>query len=129
MQVLAMKAYGEVAKRTASDRQLEFALFMQITTALENLAAPGRVSLSDWADAINRNQQLWTILAADLMLPTNALPDDLKRRLLILSEFVRRTSLKVLAGEEDVSGLIEVNKAIMAGLVPGLLDGQDEDIN
>ena len=29
-----MKAYGEVAKRTASDRQLEFALFMQITTAL-----------------------------------------------------------------------------------------------
>jgi flagellar protein FlaF len=124
-----MKAYGEVAKRTASDRQLEFALFMQITTALENLTAPDRVSLSDWADAINRNQQLWTILAADLMLPTNALPDDLKRRLLILSEFVRRTSLKVLAGEEGVSGLIEVNKAVMAGLVPGLLDGQDESVN
>jgi flagellar protein FlaF len=124
-----MKAYGEVARRTASDRQLEFALFMQITTALENVLDSGRVSLSDWADAINRNQQLWTILAADLMLPSNALPDDLKRRLLLLSEFVRRTSLKVLAGEEDVSGLIEINKAVMAGLVPGLLDGPDEGIN
>ena len=124
-----MKAYGEVAKRTASDRQLEFALFMQITTALENLMSPDQVSLSDWADAINRNQQLWTILAGDLMLPSNALPYDLKRRLLLLSEFVRRTSLKVLAGEEDVSGLIEINKAVMAGLVPGLLDGQDEGIN
>jgi flagellar protein FlaF len=124
-----MKAYGEVAKRTASDRQLEFALFMQITTALENLMIPDRVSLSDWADAINRNQQLWTILAGDLMLPSNALPDDLKRRLLLLSEFVRRTSLKVLAGEEDMSGLIEINKAVMAGLVPGLLDGQDEGVN
>jgi flagellar protein FlaF len=124
-----MKAYGEVAKRTASDRQLEFALFMQITTALENLMSPDRVSLSDWADAINRNQQLWTILAGDLMLPSNGLPDDLKRRLLLLSEFVRRTSLKVLAGEEDVSGLIEINKAVMAGLVPGLLDGEDEGVN
>lgn len=124
-----MKAYGEVAKRTASDRQLEFALFMQITTALENLMSPDRVSLSDWADAINRNQQLWTILAGDLMLPSNGLPDDLKRRLLLLSEFVRRTSLKVLAGEENVSGLIEINKAVMAGLVPSLLDGQDEGIN
>jgi flagellar protein FlaF len=63
------------------------------------------------------------------LLPSNALPDDLKRRLLLLSEFVRRTSLKVLAGEEDMSGLIEINKVVMAGLVPGLLDGQDEGVN
>ena len=45
------------------------------------------------------------------------MPDELKRSLIYLSEFVRRASLKTLAGEENISDLIEVNKTVMAGLV------------
>lgn len=117
MQSLALKAYGQITQRTAGDREIEFALFLQITEALESVIDPETRNLSDWADAINRNQQLWTIIATDLLLPGNGLPDDLKRSLLILSEFVRQASFKALAGNETISDLIEVNKTVMAGLI------------
>ena len=117
MQALAYKAYGEISQRTAGDREVEYALFLQITEALESVKNPETRSLSDWADALSRNQQLWTIIATDLLQPGNALPDDLKRSLLFLSEYVRQTSLKVLEGEESIPDLVEVNKTVMAGLV------------
>jgi flagellar biosynthesis activator protein FlaF len=116
LQALAYKAYGEIAHRTAGDKEIEFALFQQITEALESVLDPKTRSPADWADAINRNQQLWTIIAADLLLPGNALSDELKRSLLYLSEFVRQMSFKVLAGEERIPDLIEVNKTVMVGL-------------
>ncbi len=117
MQALAYKAYGEISQRTAGDREVEYALFLQITEALESVKNPETRSLSDWADALSRNQQLWTIIATDLLQPGNSLPDDLKRSLLFLSEYVRQTSLKVLEGEESIPDLIEVNNTVMAGLV------------
>lgn len=117
MQALAFKAYGEVTRRTAGEKEIEYALFLQITDALENVLDPETRSLSEWADALNRNQQLWTIIATDLLLPGNSLPDELKRSLFFLSEFVRQTSLRVLSGEEGIPDLIEVNKTVMAGLV------------
>jgi flagellar protein FlaF len=58
-----------------------------------------------------------SIIATDLLQPGNALPDDLKRSLLFLSEYVRQTSFKALEGEESIPDLIEVNKTVMAGLV------------
>jgi flagellar protein FlaF len=117
LQALAYKAYGEISQRTAGDREVEYALFLQITEALESVKNPETRSLSDWADALSRNQQLWTIIATDLLQPGNSLPDDLKRSLLFLSEYVRQTSLKVLEGEESIPDLIEVNNTVMAGLV------------
>ena len=117
MQALAFKAYGEISQRTAGDKEVEYALFLQITDALESVKDPQTRSLSDWADAISRNQQLWTIIATDLLQPGNALPDDLKRSLLFLSEFVRQTCLKVFEGEERIADLIDVNRTVMAGLV------------
>lgn len=116
MQALAFKAYGEIAQRTAGEKEIEYALFLQITDALERVVDPDTRSLESWADAIYRNQQLWIIIATDLLQPGNALPDEMKRSLLYLSEFVRQTSLKVLAGAENIPDLIEVNKTVMAGL-------------
>ncbi len=116
MQALAFKAYGEIAQRTAGEKEIEYALFLQITDALERVVDPETRSFESWADAIYRNQQLWIIIATDLLQPGNALPDELKRSLLYLSEFVRQTSLQVLAGAENIPDLIEVNKTVMAGL-------------
>lgn len=122
MQALAVKAYGEVRQRTVGDKEIEYALFRQITEALEAVDAATDFAPGPWAEAVHRNQQLWTIIAADLLTPGNALPEDMKRSLLILSEFVRRTSLKVLAGEDGLKDLIEVNRTIMAGLPRSAFD-------
>lgn len=127
MQALAFKAYGEIAHRTASDKEIEFALFQQITDALERVLDPDTRSPSLWADALSRNQQLWTIIATDLLQPENALPDDLKRSLLFLSEFVRQSTMKILGGAEGISDLIEVNRTVMAGLVRQVVHTAEED--
>jgi flagellar protein FlaF len=59
---------------------------------------------------------LWTTIAIDLLHPGNALPDEMKRSLLYLAEFVRQTSMKIMAGEGEIADLIEVNQTIMSGL-------------
>ncbi len=117
MQALASRAYGQVHQRTAESRHIEHALFDQITVALEAVSLADRPEPSDWADAIHRNQQLWTTLATDLMLPENGLPQTLKESLLYLAEFVRRESNAAIAGERGLADLIDVNRAVMAGLM------------
>ena len=116
MQSLALKAYGDVQQRTASEKEIEHALFFQITQQLEQVAVEERVTPSVWGDAISRNLQMWTILATDLLTPENQLPEDTKKSMLILSEFVRRTSMRVLAGDDGLQELIEINRMIMKGL-------------
>jgi len=116
LQSLAFKAYGEVTQRTAGEKDIELALFRQITDALKQVSEAVDVQPTDWAEAIHRNQQLWTTIAIDLLHPGNALPDELKRSLLYLAEFVRQSSMKIMAGEGEIADLIEVNQSIMNGL-------------
>ena len=116
MQTLVSRAYGEIQQRTAGDKEIERAVFTQITEALEDVAHQDAVSPTDWVDAIHRNQQLWTILATDLLSSANALPDATKTQLFQISQFVRKHSLQVLSGAGDVADLIEVNKSIIVAL-------------
>jgi flagellar protein FlaF len=116
LQSLAFKAYGEVKQRTAGEKEIEYALFRQITDALKQVSDSDDVQPADWAEAIHRNQQLWTTIAIDLLHPGNALPDEMKRSLLYLAEFVRQSSMKIMSGEGDIADLIEVNQSIMQGL-------------
>lgn len=116
MQSLAFKAYGEVTQRTAGEKDLEIALFQQITNELRNVSDADTVQPTDWAEAIHRNQQLWTTIAIDLLNPGNALPEEIKRSLLYLAEFVRQNSMKILSGNGDIADLIEINQSIMTGL-------------
>lgn len=117
MQSLALKAYGNVQQRTAGDKEVEYALFAQITQSLEGVSNQERPSPSVWADAVSRNLQMWTVLAVDLMSQDNKLPDTVKGGLLTLAEYVRRTTMEVLAGGEGLDDLIEINSTIMKGLI------------
>lgn len=116
MQALAVKAYGEVRNRTADNKSLEHALFDQITDALRDVAGQERTDAAKWADAVNRNLELWTILTTDLLHPDNQLPEPIRKSLLELSVFVRRHSMQVLSGDAQVADLIEINESIMQGL-------------
>ena len=119
MHALAYKAYDTVQQRTAEGKELELALFQQITDALDRAALNENVSPSEWVDAVHRNQQLWTTIAVDLLHPGNALPEEMKRSLLYLAEYVRQSSMQILAGNGDISDLIEINRTIMTGLARG----------
>ncbi|WP_084395913.1 flagellar biosynthesis regulator FlaF [Henriciella aquimarina] len=116
MQQLAFKAYGEVTSRTGSDQQIEYALFQEITQSLQEVAQNDDPPAALWADAIDRNMQLWTILATDLLTEENQLNPELKKGLLTLSQSVRRLSHSVLAGDAELEELIDINEIIMRGL-------------
>jgi flagellar protein FlaF len=116
VQALAVKAYGDVRNRTADDKSLEFALFQQITEGMTQAVTLEKTDPAKWADAINRNLELWTVLTTDLIHPENQLPVETRKALLELSVFVRKTSMQVLSGEEQLTDLIEINESIMSGL-------------
>lgn len=128
MQALAYKAYGQVTQRTATGRALEHSLFEQVTRDLQSVLDDGGENTGAWGDAIYRNLQLWTIIATDLLSPENMLPNETKAGLITLSEFVRRTSMKVLAGAEGLADIIEVNRTIMAGLDGSAASAEQEVI-
>ena len=116
MHQLAFKAYGEVTNRTASDQQIDYALFREITQALNEIAQQDDPLPSVWADAIDRNLQLWTLLSTDLMNSDNQLPAEIRKSLLSIAESVRRISYDVLSGGGEMADLIEINETIMQGL-------------
>jgi flagellar protein FlaF len=105
-----------VRNRTAGNTEIELALFRQITLALTEVAEFQRPEPTAWADALSRNMALWSILAADLMNPENTTPSETRDNLIGLSEFVRKTSLRVLAGSEEIHDLIDINHTIIVGL-------------
>ncbi len=116
MQNVAHRAYEAVSSRTMGDEHVELAVFRQITSELQTVLIMSPVNLTMWADAINRNMELWTILSADLLRPENALAEETRRGLLQLAEFVRRTSFSILAGSGEIADLVEINQTIIAGL-------------
>lgn len=116
MQNLAFKAYGQIETRTANDKQLEYALFQQITQSLDIVAQTEAPSPSVWADAISRNLQMWTLITTDLLHPENGLLDETKNSLIHIGEFVRQSSMQLLAGNGDIFELVDINRTIMAGL-------------
>ncbi|MEL6826504.1 MAG: flagellar biosynthesis regulator FlaF [Pseudomonadota bacterium] len=116
MQALAHKAYGEVRNRTADNRSIERALFRQITDTMIEARDLKQSDPEKWANAINRNLDLWTLLATDLMHPENQLNDGLRKSLLELSIFVRRTSTEILGGSDGLVDLIDINESIIKGL-------------
>lgn len=117
MQSLAHKAYGHVQQRTANPREVEYALFSQITGELSKAYQAEQNSETSYAtEAISRNLQLWTTLASDLMAEDNALPLELRKSLLQLSEYVRKTSLELFSGRGSLESLIDINTSIMQGL-------------
>ena len=116
MQALAVKAYGEVRNRTADNKSIEHAVFRQITDALIEAQELEKNDAQKWADAVNLNLELWTLLSTDLLHPDNQLNEATRKSLLELSIFVRRASMKILAGEGEIADLIEINETIMKGL-------------
>jgi flagellar protein FlaF len=68
------------------------------------------------ASALHENNKLWMAFAVDVANPDNLLPDDLRARIIYLSDFTRQHTQKVLQKRESAVPLIEINAAIMRGL-------------
>lgn len=108
-------AYAGAIRALAPDRMIEYRVFGQVTGALSRALRPD-APFPELAAALTRNMELWTVLLLDLSRPDNALPEDLRARLLSLGLYVRRQSEAALRREADAARIVEINTAIMRGL-------------
>ncbi len=104
--------YGSSVVRTARDA--EYDVFSRVTRMLRQADTTG--DGLDLIAAVDKNNQLWTILASDLAGPGNALPDQVRAGLLSLAGFALRHGHSALSGRAGVAPLIDINMAMMRGL-------------
>lgn len=105
-------AYGSPALRSARDT--EYDIFSRVTRMLRQ--APCECRTTETIAAVSKNNELWTLLAADLSHTENALPDETKAGLLSLAAFSLRHGHMALAGKATTEILVEINLSVMRGL-------------
>jgi flagellar biosynthesis activator protein FlaF len=113
---LALSGYAAAAHPVRTDRGTEYKIFARITSSLKAIDEADKSAFPALAEAVFDNQRLWGLLANDLKGEANALPIELRTRLLSLAEFVRKHSYAVLGGRASVEPLIDINTSIMRGL-------------
>jgi len=111
---LAQTAYTSSATPIRTDRGKEYEVFSQITRRLKN--ADPTSNYRAHVNALHENRQLWTLLAVDVADADNRLPNQVRAQIFYLAEFTLLHTSKVLAGEANVSALVDVNTAMMRGL-------------
>jgi flagellar protein FlaF len=95
----------------ASPRETELRAFRYVNGLLAAAAdAAAR------AAALNKAHQLWSLLLADLLLPGNALPPELKGRLVSLGLWAQREASARLEDGASLAPLIDLHRDMIAGL-------------
>ena len=110
----AQSAYRNDSQPIRTDRGTEYEAFVRVTHRLK-AAGSDLASRPALAAALHENRRLWVALAADAIGDRNALPSDLRARIVYLAEFTRQHSRLVLQGASQ-DPLVEINTAIMRGL-------------
>ncbi|WP_299281316.1 flagellar biosynthesis regulator FlaF [uncultured Tateyamaria sp.] len=112
----AMRGYAENATSTRSDRRAEYQVIARVTQELRDRAQDSKKNFAGYAEALHRNQRLWTALVVDIADANNPLPHELKARVLYLSEFTSHYTRRILREKVSVLPLLEINMAVLRGL-------------
>lgn len=123
---MSINAYKSTLRELETPRQIERRILTSLTARMETVADKFDTAESSYErlmilatglrSALAENQKFWSTLKYDLMESNNALPDDLRARLLSLAIWVEKTTANVLGGSAGVRALISVNTNIAGAL-------------
>lgn len=113
---MSVQAYQRAATRAESPRDIEYRALGVVTAALVRARDEGRANPGALARAIHDNRRLWRIFAADCAEPANALPEQVRARIISISIFVDRHCSAVMREGAELDPLIDINRALMEGL-------------
>ena len=122
----ALRTYNAFKREISSDRDIEIQLFSSITSRLKKMQDEESFISGDNAQALTENVKLWNLLMIDLLSPSNPYPLDLKSSLISLSDFTRIHTQKIFQKEGTVDVLIDINTAILNGLMQARDQGENE---
>ncbi|WP_246212798.1 flagellar biosynthesis regulator FlaF [Marivivens donghaensis] len=112
--IQARMGYDPKTAVSRHPRSMERLLFGQITSRLSRaIAGTHRKAL---IEALHDNRKLWTTIAVDIASDDNGLPDQLRGQIFYLAEFTHHHSSLVLKDGADPAVLVDINRAVIAGL-------------
>lgn len=112
---MSIAAYHKTRATVESPRATEHRLFVQITAELMAAREAGATGTALMA-VLYRNRELWTVLSDDCATKGNGLPPELRASIISLALWVDRHTSAVMAGQESIDDLIDVNRMIIEGL-------------
>lgn len=114
----AAQAYGSVAKKTASPRELEADLLLKAARQLLAIQDEWEARQNELEAALLYNRKLWTIFLTSVTGESNPLPPEIKQNVANLGMFVMNRTLAMMSTPkpEQLSALIKINIDIASGL-------------
>jgi flagellar protein FlaF len=103
--------YAAQQDAAAAPREIELRAFRYVNGLLA-----GAADTASRAVALNKAHRLWSLLITDLAQSGNALPADLKGRLISLGLWAQREADARLSDTASLAPLIELHRAMIAGL-------------
>lgn len=113
----ARAAYASAYAPIRSNRSAEYQAFSDITSRLHAASVAGNAGFPQLVAALHDNRTMWTLLASDVADSGNSLTKTVRAQIFYLAEFTTSHSRKVLRGEAPVTALIDINTAMMRGLI------------
>ena len=114
----AVQAYGTIAKKVASPRELESDLLLTAASRLQAVRDDWDQNKPRLNDALLYNRQLWAIFVDSITSDDNPLPAEVRQNVANLGLFVFRQTVSMLANPQPelLSPLININRELAAGL-------------
>ncbi|MGH6683110.1 MAG: flagellar biosynthesis regulator FlaF [Pseudolabrys sp.] len=115
----ATRAYGKVANKTASPRELEADLLLSAAARLQAICDGWSDRSPELDAALLYNRKLWSIFVTSATSTENPLPVGLRQNVANLGIFVFKQTMAVLADPkpENLGALININRELAAGLL------------
>lgn len=121
----AASAYGETAKKTPNQREMEGQLLLKSATALQTLInEEANAKPADYDAALTYNRKLWTVFFDAAIENTEGnRPNDLRSNIINLANFVFKRTVEIQTEldkpkkSKKIEALININKEIAAGLL------------
>jgi len=114
----AAKAYANVAKETASPRELEANLLLTATSKLQAVLDSWRDKPTGLHDALMYNRRLWMVFIDAIQHDGNKLPIVVRDNLTKLGAFVLGETFALMTKPkpDHLKSIIKINRGIAAGL-------------
>ena len=114
----AAKAYGKVANKVASPRELESDLLLTAASRLQMVRDGWDKTKPQLDDALLYNRQLWMIFIDSITSRDNPLPAEIRQNIANLGIFVMNetVSLMIDPQPDQLLPLININRGLAAGL-------------
>jgi len=115
----AAQIYGNVAKQTASPRELEASLLLRAAARFQAIKDSPTKSDREFDDALVFNRKLWSIFLTSVTQADNPLPAAIRQNIANLGLFVMNQTVTLAAERrpEGLSSLITINRELAAGLL------------